>query len=130
MGNILVFAETRGNALRKVALEAVTAARALADASGGGEVHALVAGTPGVASVVESLGQHGADVVVTVEHAGYTNLDRESVAATLASRATSGSYRAIVLGFSSQGRDVGPRLAAKLDAPIASDVIDVQASGD
>ena len=42
MANVLVFAETRGTALRKVALEAVTAARAFADASGGGEVHAYM----------------------------------------------------------------------------------------
>ena len=41
--NILVFAETRGSTLRKVALEATTAARALAD-SIGGEVHAMVFG--------------------------------------------------------------------------------------
>src|SRR4051812_48633951 len=130
MSNVLVFAETRGNALRKVALEAVTAARALADATGGGEVHALVAGTAGVGSVAEQLGQHGADVVVTVEHAGYTNFDRESIAATIAARATAGSYRAVIIGFSAQGRDIGPRVAAKLDAPIASDVTNIQASGD
>ena len=130
MANVLVFAETRGNALRKVALEAVTAARALADASGGGEVHALVAGTSGVGSAAEQLGQHGADVVVVVEHASFTNFDREAVAATLAARAQSGSYRAIVLGFSSQGRDLGPRLAVKLDAPIAADVTDIRVDGD
>ena len=130
MANVLVFAETRGNALRKVAHEAVTAARQLADATGGGEVHAIVFGTSGVGSVAEHLGHHGADVVVTVENAGYANFDRESVAATIAARAKSGSYRAVVLGFSAQGRDLGPRLAAKLDAPIVSDVTDIQASGD
>src|SRR4051812_28526039 len=130
MANVLVFAETRGNALRKVALEAVTAARALADATGGGEVHALVAGTAGVGSVAEQLGQHGADVVVTVEHAGYANFDRESIASTIAARAKAGSYRAVVLGFSAQGRDVGPRLAAKIATPIVSDVTEIQANGD
>jgi len=130
MANVLVFAETRGTALRKVALEAVTAGRALADATGGGEVHALVAGPSGVGAVAEQLGQYGADVVVVVEHAGYANFDRESIASTLAARAKSGSYRAVVIGFSAQGRDLGPRVAAKLDAPIVSDVIDIQASGD
>ena len=130
MANVLVFAETRGTALRKVALEAVTAGRALADATGGGEVHALVAGPSGVGAAAEQLGQYGADVVVVVEHAGYVNFDRESIASTIAARAKSGSYRAVVLGFSAQGRDLGPRVAAKLDAPIASDVIDIQASGD
>ena len=129
MANVLVFAETRGTALRKVALEAVTAARALADATGGGEVHALVAGAPGVGAAAEQLGQYGADVVVVVEHAGFANFDREVVAATLAARAKSGSYRAVVLGFSAQGRDLGPRVAAKLDAPIATDVTDDQRRG-
>ena len=129
MANILVFAETRANALRKVALEATTAARALADAAGG-EVHAVVFGTPGVGSVAEQLGQYGADAVVVVEHAGLTNFDREVVASTLAARAKSGGYRVVVLGFSAQGRDVGPRVAAKIDAPIAADVTDVKLAGD
>ena len=47
MANVLVVAETRGGELRSVALEVVTAARKVADASGGGEVHALVFGAPG-----------------------------------------------------------------------------------
>jgi electron transfer flavoprotein alpha subunit len=130
MPNVLVFAETRGNALRKVALEATTAARTLADALGGGEVHALVAGTPGVSSVGAQLGEYGADVVIAVEHPAFAQFDRESVASTLTARAKAESYRAIVLGFSAQGRDVGPRVAAKLDAPIASDVTEIRASGD
>jgi electron transfer flavoprotein alpha subunit len=34
------------------------------------------------------------------------------------------------MGFSAQGRDIGPRMAALLDAPIATDVIDVRAAGE
>src|ERR1051325_3957126 len=101
MPNILVFAESRGDALRKVALEAVTAARRLAD-SAGGEVHALVAGPPGIAGRAEQLGQYGADVVIVAEHAALTTFERESVAATGAARAKAGGYRAVVLGFSAQ----------------------------
>jgi len=127
--NILVFAETRGNALRKVGLEATTAARALADAAGG-EVHALVAGSPGVGSVAEQLGQHGADVVLVVEHEKLAQFDREVVSATLAARAKAGGYRVVVMGFSAQGRDVAPRVAVKLDAPIAADVTDIKLAGD
>ncbi len=130
MANVLVFAETRGTALRKLALEAVTAARALADASGGGEVHAVIAGAPGAAAGAEQLGAHGADVVYVVEHASLATFERESIAATVAERAKQGSYRAVVLGFSSQGRDLGPRLAAKLDAPIAADLTEIAVSGD
>jgi electron transfer flavoprotein alpha subunit len=130
MANVLVFAETRGTALRKVALEAVTAGRALADASGGGEVHALIAGAPGAAAGAEQLGKHGADVVYVVENPALATFERESIAATVAERAKQGSYRAVVLGFSTQGRDLGPRLAAKLDAPIAADVTEIAVNGD
>jgi electron transfer flavoprotein alpha subunit len=130
MANVLVFAETRDASLRKIALEAVTAARSLADATGGGEVHALVAGPSGVAAAAEQLGKYGADVVLVVEHAGLVHFDREVVAATLSARAKTGSYRAVILGFSAQGRDLGPRLAVQLDAPIVSDVTEIQASGD
>ncbi len=130
MANVLVFADTRGTSARKAGLEAVTAARALADATGGGEVHALVAGQPGVGACAEQLGTYGADVVVVVEHPALATSNREVVAATLAARAASGSYRAVLLAFSAQGRDIGPRLAAKLDAPIVSDVVDIKASGD
>ena len=130
MANVLVFAETRGGELRKLATEAVAVGRRLADATGGGEVHALVAGAPGVTQKAEALGRYGADVVIALEHPALATFERESIAATIAARAKSASYRAIVLGFSAQGRDLGPRLAAKLDAPIVSDIVDLEVSGD
>jgi electron transfer flavoprotein alpha subunit len=130
MANVLAFAESRGGELRKVAFEAVTAARKLADASGGGEVHVLLAGESGIGAKAEQLGKYGADVVYVAESADFAKFARESLAATLADRAKAGSYRAVVLGFSAQGRDLGPRVAARLDAPIASDVTDFTVSGD
>jgi electron transfer flavoprotein alpha subunit len=130
MANVLVFAETRNGEVRKVALEALTAGRKLADTSGGGEVHALLAGAPGIGAKAEQLGRYGADVVIVVESPDLDKFARESLAVTVADRARSGGYRAVVLGFSAQGRDLGPRLAARLDAPIASDVTDFSVSGD
>jgi electron transfer flavoprotein alpha subunit len=130
MPNILVFAETRGTALRKVAFEVVSAARALIDANGGGEVHALCVVPSNGASLAEQLGKYGADVVLTVENPGFANFARESVAATLAERARTGGYRAVLVGFSAQGRDLAPRVAAKLDAPIATDVTEIRIAGD
>ena len=87
MANVLAFAETRGGELRKVALEVVTAARKLADASGGGEVHVLLAGEPGIGGRAEQLGRYGADVVYVAESADFAKFARESIAATLADRA-------------------------------------------
>jgi electron transfer flavoprotein alpha subunit len=130
MANVLVFAETRNGEIRKIGLEAVTAGRRLADASGGGEVHALLAGPPGIGSHAAVLGRHGAEVVIVVESADYAQFARESLAATTAARAQAGAYRAVVLGFSAQGRDLGPRIAARIDAPIATDVTDFAVSGD
>src|SRR4051812_48023083 len=130
MANVLAFAESRNGELRKVAFEAVTAARKLADVSGGGGVHVLLAREPGIAGQAEQLGKYGADVGYVTESAEFARFARESLAATLADRAKAGSYRAVVLGFSAQGRDLGPRVAARLDAPIASDVADFTVNGD
>ena len=63
MANIFAYAEARGGELRKVALEAVTAARKLADATGG-EVHALLVGAAGITAKAALLAEHGADVVM------------------------------------------------------------------
>ena len=126
MPNILAVAETRGGELRKVALEAVTAARALADAAGGGEVHALVFGPPGMAGKVEPLAQHGADRVVVCEHAAYDRADAESMAATIAARAA--GFPLVLFSATAQARDLAPRVCAKLDAPLLSDCLTVQLS--
>ncbi|MEP6733240.1 MAG: hypothetical protein ABJE10_21535, partial [bacterium] len=130
MPNVLVFAESRNGELRKIAYEVVTAARQFVDANGGGEVHAFVAGATGIGAKAPQLGTYGADVVLVAESDEFATYARESIAATLTDRAKSGSYRAIILGFSSQGRDLGPRLAAKLDVPIVTDVTSIAASGD
>jgi electron transfer flavoprotein alpha subunit len=122
MANVLAFAESRGGELRKVALEAVTAARKLADA-GGGEVHAMLIGAPGIGSKAEQLGRYGADVVLLVEHPALANHSAEVAAATAAARAKEGSYDAVVFSASAQGRDLAPRVAAKLGVPLAADVL-------
>ena len=104
MAVTFAFAETRGGELRKVAFEAVTAARQAADASGGGEVHALVLGAPGIASKAEALGRYGADVIVVVEHAGLERYNPEVAAATAAERLRAGQYRAAFFSASAEGR--------------------------
>ncbi|MEP6690521.1 MAG: electron transfer flavoprotein subunit alpha/FixB family protein, partial [Gemmatimonadaceae bacterium] len=106
------------------------APRALADATGGGEVHALVLGAPGIAVKAAQLGAYGADVVAVVEHAALANYDAECVSATAAARISGGGYRAAFFSASAQGRDLAPRVAAKLGLSIASDVTSFEASGD
>ena len=121
MANVLVFAETRGGELRKVALEAVTAARKLAELSGGGSVHAVVAGDAGIGSKSGALAEHGADSVLVLEHAGFAQYNPEALAATLAQMLGSGTYAYGLFSATAQGRDLSPRVAAKLGTGLISD---------
>jgi electron transfer flavoprotein alpha subunit len=130
MANIFAFVESRGAELRKVGLEAVTAARMLADKSGGGEVHALLLGPPGIAANAAQLGKYGADVVIAVEHAALANYSPEVATATAADRIKSIGYRAAVFSTSAQGRDLAPRVAARLGVSVVTDVLSFEVEGD
>lgn len=129
MANVLVFAEVRGGELRKVALEAVTAARALADLSGGGSVHAVLAGGAGIAAKAGALAEYGADSVLVLEHAGFTQYNPEALAATLAQRLGSGTYAYALFSASAQGRDLSPRVAAKCGVGLAPDLTGFSVEG-
>jgi electron transfer flavoprotein alpha subunit len=124
--NIFAFAESRGGELRRAALEAVTAARGVADATGG-QVHAMLAGkaeagSAEAGSAIAALRAHGADVVLLLQGAGFANYNPEALAATVAARLASGGYRAAFFISSAQGRDLAPRVAAKCKLPLAVDV--------
>ena len=127
MPNILVFAESRAGAVRKVAFELLTAARSLA---AGGEVHVVLAGAPGIESQVEPLARHGADTMFITGHAALGTYNAEALAALVAERGKSGGYGAVLFAATAQGRDLGPRVAAKLGVPIASDALSVSLEGE
>ena len=129
MANIFAYAEARGGELRKVALEAVTAARKLADATGG-EVHALLVGAPGITARAALLAEHGADVVMICEHVGFTHYNPEAAAALAAEQIGKGGFRAAVFSTSAQGRDLAPRIAAKLGVGLVTDSILVEMNND
>ena len=128
MADVLAYAEARSGELRKVALEAVTAARKLADEAGG-KVHAILFGAPGIVDKVAPLAAHGADVVLAVEHEAFRNYNPEVAAATVAERLGAG-YRAAIFPASAEGRDLAPRVAAKTEAPMVTDVVAFEASAD
>jgi electron transfer flavoprotein alpha subunit len=121
MPNVLVVAEARGGEIRKVTFELLTAAHKLA---AGGEVHAVLAGPPGISS-----GLAGAKVTYVTEHTAFTEYNAEALSALVADRARAGGYPIVLLAASAQGKDLGPRVAAKLGVPIASDALTVAADG-
>jgi electron transfer flavoprotein alpha subunit len=120
---ILAFAESRGTSLRKAAYEALTAARALGD-----DVHALVVGPSGIAAAAQELGAYGAKKVFVCEHKGFAQYNPEATATLLAERMK--GYRAAVFVSTAQGRDLAPRVAAKLGVALAPDVTSIKAEGD
>ena len=128
MADILVFAEVRGGELRKVALEAMSAGRTLAGQDG--EVHAVLAGASGIGARAATLAAHGADVVLVTEHAAFERYNGEALAALIAARAKAGSYRAVVFSASVHGRELGPRVAARLDAGFVADAVGLELQGD
>ena len=129
MANIFAFAESRNGKARKAALEVVTAARSLADSTGG-EVHALIAGAPGIGGEAGALGSHGADTVLVAENPGFEKYNAEALAELCAARIKEGGYRIAVFSTSAQGRDLAPRVAAKLGVGIVTDVTEFKLDGD
>ena len=128
MANVLVFAEVRSRELRKVALEAMAAARQLAGRDG--EVHAILAGAPGIGERASTLAAHGADVVLVAEHASFDRFNGEALTALVSERARGGAYRAVVFSASVHGRELAPRVAARLDASFVADAVGLELQGE
>ena len=125
MAAILAVTEQRQGALRKVSLEVVAAARSVAD-SMGATVDAIVLAA-GPVDGAAGLGPAGADRVLTATHDGFGLDNPDGYAATIASIGR--NYAAVVFAASAMGRDLAPRVAAKLETACATDVTAVQVDG-
>lgn len=124
MTNVLAVLEQRGGVLKQVALEALAAARQLADPSGG-SVDALVLGPTGMD--VSELGKFGADQVIVGEGDGLSLYQPDYYAAATVKQAQSGAYGAVLMAATAMGKDLGPRVASRLDCPLAADVTALEA---
>jgi len=128
MANVLAVTEQRDGALRKTSREVVWAARQLADAMGG-TVDALVMAASGVDAAGAKLGEVGADRVLVAEDASFAKYSPDGYAGTVAGVAKAGGYGAVLVAATAAGKDLAPRIAARLDAPLASDVTGVGIEG-
>jgi len=118
---ILAVLETRDGALRKVSHEVVAAARQISTA--GGSVDALAFGV----SAPEGSNGVGANRVLVAAHAEFGRYNPDGFAATVASLA--GGYGAIVFAATATGRDLAPRVAAKLGVSLVTDVTGLAIDG-
>lgn len=122
---VLAITEQRDGALRKVSLEVMTAARRLADQLGT-TADALVLAS-GSVSGADQLGRYGADKVLTATHADFALYQPDGFAPTIAELAK--GYSAVVFAATATGRDLAPRVAARLGVGLATDVTEFAAEG-
>ncbi len=119
MGNVLAFCEFSGSAPKSSALANLSFARQAAEAHGG-EVIALVIGA-GAAAAGPELARF-APKVVTVDDPGLEHYLAETYAPIVARLAGEHGASVVCATANSVGKDLLPRVAALLDAGMASDV--------
>jgi electron transfer flavoprotein alpha subunit len=122
MSAILAVCEHRDGTLRKVSHEVVTGAHRL------GDVEAVLCAAGPVAGA-DQLGKFGAAKIVTLTNAGFARYAPEGYAQAIAERAKSGGYAAVVFAASATGKDLAPRVAAKLGVALIADCTDIALEG-
>jgi len=127
MKNVLVVAELK-NGLRKTTLPSITFAKQAAQKLGG-QVHALVAGETDVAAAAEELRKYGVAVVWTASSPALKSYTAEGFAKAALKAAEAAQAGIICASATSQGRDYLPRIAARLGAGMASDIVGVEEIG-
>lgn len=125
MSAILTFAEERDGRLRRASLETVSEARRLAGSLGASVVSVLIG--PGGSSLAGELAAYGADRVFVFEDAALAAYATEAWARAFAQVAAETKPSVVLFPFTSVGKDLAPRVAAKLDCGLASDCVRLEA---
>lgn len=121
MSKTLVITELENGSVKKATLSALGFAKQV------GPFQILVIGER-ANQAAASLREYGADKVLVAEIAGgYLS---EKYAPTVAQVAKAEGHRVVVACATAFGKDLIPRVGAKLDAGIASDIIGVEVNGD
>lgn len=121
---ILVFVEHDGGAIKKTAHELLGKARELADAIGG-DVSAAVVGSADGAG----LGAYGADTVYTVGGDAFDHYATGAYAKALEAVIAQADPAVVLAAASPAGKDLLPRLGARLNAGVVTEVTDLKVEG-
>ena len=115
----LVIAEHDNASIKGATLNTVTAARAC-----GGDVHVLVAGHNAAAAAQAASQIAGVVKVIHADAEGFAHGLAENVAAQVLAMA--GNYSHILFPATASGKNIAPRVAAKLDVAQISDITKVE----
>ncbi len=124
MSKVLVIAEQRDGRLKRSTFELVGAS-----AAAGNETHVALLGE-GVAGLAQELAHYGAKKVHLAENAGLKFYTSEAYSKILFPLIQSLSPSVILASHTPTGRDLMPRLAAKLGVGLASDCTQLTFEGD
>lgn len=128
---VWVFAEQREGQLQKVSLELLGEGRKIADKLGS-KLTALLIGSK-VQNLVEDLSRHGADEVLVVDAPELEHYTTDGYTKAICELANAKKPNIIFIGATFIGRDLGPRVAARLETGLTADCtsldVDVE-SGD
>jgi electron transfer flavoprotein alpha subunit len=116
----LVIAEHDHASLKGATLNTITAASQL-----GGEVHVLVAGHSAAAAAAAAAQVAGVAKVIHADSAAFAHGLAENVAAQVLATVAAGGYSHVVFPATASGKNIAPRVAAKLDVGQVSDITKV-----
>lgn len=123
MSKILVIAEYVDGKVKKATLTTLDMARQLAEKKGA-SIDIAVLGS-GVGGVAEALTGYGAGTIYVADHADLAHPLAPTWAKVIADIAEEADADVIAASASTMGKDVLPRVAARLEAGMASDVVAV-----
>lgn len=126
MAHVLVFTEFAGGQLKKGSLELLSAAR-----KSGLKIQAIALGS-GARGIVGPLGQEGVDEVIVGDAAAFDSYNPEIFASVIC-EILGAKKPSVVLATSNMlGRDLFPRVAARLNTGVVSDCteLEISSSGD
>lgn len=126
MSKILVFAEQREGELKKIAFENLSLATRIGTDMGT-EVVAVLIGN-NLSSLGEQLGKFGASKVIVCQNESLNLYQPEGYAKILADLVNSEDASIVIMGSTLMGKDLAPRITARLNAALATDCISVEAS--
>jgi len=122
-GSVVIFAESRDGKLRNVSFEAASTGRKLADELGKSLTALYIGGIDG--NVGKDLGIYGVDKIINITSPELTNYSTDGYAKALAEVIEKIKPSLILMPASAMGRDLSPRLAAKINIELLSDCIAV-----
>jgi electron transfer flavoprotein alpha subunit len=117
--NVFVFCETHEGRLRSVALELVTKGRELADKLGEKLVAILIGNE--IEEHAQTLIHHGADHVLVVEGKIFADYTTDAYTIAMTSLIAPRKPAIVLYGATSNGRDLAPRIAARLALGLTAD---------